>query len=1119
VTPRPRRWVAHVPYLTLLLIATLVLFRTWLGGRYPSGTDSGFLYSALPLYQAHGLQLFTVWLPVPMGQIQQYSLYWLLTMVMVVLRSPLVTYEVSAVGIALVAAFGMYCLSWAWCHSRLGALCAAGAYAFSPLAVAQWLDGHLDVATSIAVGPIAVWALLEILNTGSRRAAVALGLCGSALYLLTSGQGAYWLVALAVVALVRLVVARRERRKLIARALSGGAITLITFGLTSAVQLVPLALGAGAPFLQPGQSYYIESLLVHIKYSLPFLKDLVGVPREVYLPRGTNLSLAPFTSSGYIVPQAIVLCISLSALAARRAWLARTLFLLAVASWLLAAGPHGPIGAIYVDIWDHVTYFRFLRVPNRWLMLASFSVAVLLALAIAQFEQRILPSAWVRGWVGAAARILRAPTFEGRQIRLDGRRRGVTRPLQLVGHWGLAAMAVTALLLVNAGAVLARGLPTMTPPVDYRAAYTSLRDVPGDWRVVTTPVYQAWMDGPADGDDESIMADLGYTSTYYDSRNVIARGGWDPNASQFATAVYDMVEQGTDHDLAGLLGAAAVKYVVLDPEPAVEAVSGPPESVSKQNAFFRTQRGFVVQASYGGFTILRNTMSESQAFEPTSACVVAGGYDVLEDLSETPGFSFSRTAVLFADQLVQMVGISGLDRVARLSDCLIAGPGGMAELAVLANLTATVNATALAPGGWQQAPVDPLLDSESTAADSVAVPTGGSLRWTVSVRRPGRYRLWARVLVAPGSGGLGLALDGGSVGHLSTMASAIRGYRWLPSRPLTLTRGRHTVTMVGLAGGPTQVVQLALARGTELSWTPPAMPKSAVIEDVDTLNPTSYGLGSISGLSPLESGTWTHLPGLTVTASPHAGAVIEQTIPIRTYFALAQMVGPTSVDPNHAMVLEVQAPPNHLTFDLTLYFGNGTELVYPFRDSLTRPVVITLNPRQRLPNSVVPDWSDVTRITVSTDSKSPLGGPLHVEGPFAGNLPTRAPYLIGKLPAGSGGRSKPGTSLSGMVTSSAQIDNIHPGILVFSQAYNSGWRLAGATTSLHTIALGFANAYLVTGSAHRARLTFALALPAQAMTLMSLAFWLGGLAIVCWRRPRTRSPSARRSTQWGGERE
>src|SRR5689334_153596 len=67
----------HLAPLALLAAADAVMLRNVVLGRgVPAGVDSAFLFSALEYYTRHDLSTFTIWLASPLGEIQQYSLYW-----------------------------------------------------------------------------------------------------------------------------------------------------------------------------------------------------------------------------------------------------------------------------------------------------------------------------------------------------------------------------------------------------------------------------------------------------------------------------------------------------------------------------------------------------------------------------------------------------------------------------------------------------------------------------------------------------------------------------------------------------------------------------------------------------------------------------------------------------------------------------------------------------------------------------------------------------------------------------------------------------------------------------------------------------------------------------------
>ena len=322
--------MAHLPFALVAVATTVVLFRPWIAGGLPGGVDSGFLYSTLPLFSIYGATSFTVWLPIPFGQVQQYSIYWFLAMLMVLTRSAVVTYDVVAIALALATLAIVYGCTFWLTRNRLAGGVAAALYATSPIVVTQWLDGHLDMQSSIALGPLAVWMVLVVIRTGSRTAALALGLCASALLLLTTGQAAYWLLPIATLGVVEVVRVVRHDRGVLGRTAKGLAIATTTFVLASAVQLVPLLAGSKAPFLDASSSFYIESLAVHAKYSLSLVSNVLGMPREAWLPAGLHMGAVPFNSIWYGAYVAMVLVLAASAVRTRQRALAITLLGLAL---------------------------------------------------------------------------------------------------------------------------------------------------------------------------------------------------------------------------------------------------------------------------------------------------------------------------------------------------------------------------------------------------------------------------------------------------------------------------------------------------------------------------------------------------------------------------------------------------------------------------------------------------------------------------------------------------------------------------------------------------------------------------------------------------------------------
>ena len=745
------RWPHVAPLVGLLSLDLVMLRHVFLSHGLPVGGDSGFLYSALPYFARHGLGTFSVWLPSPLGEVQQYSLYWALGSVVSIVGNPVEVYKLAMLAVIALTSVIMYGFAYWLTRDRFAAAIASFAYSFAPFAVAQWLDGHMNVQVSYAVGPATIWALWLALRSGGRRPMVVLGLAEAALFLLTTGQGAYWVLGLVVVVFWEIVTSE-GRWRVACRLGITAVVSGATFIAASAVQLVPYALGAKAPFVGGGAAYYIEQLSVHRKYSLSFLDGVVGTPRELYLLPGTTIG-APGFAGWQLQALGIVLVGIAFASLATRAWrYSVPLGVLVLMAWLLAAGPAGPAGSLYVDIYNHVPVIRFLRVPNRWLMVSSMGIALMLAVTLAA----------------------------ARQLSRSARTKFVRR---LFRRMALLAIAIVALSGTYA---FAPGLKTWNPPALYGSAFTPLSGEKGNWRILTTPLFQSWMDGQGPtGNGETFVADLGYTSSYWHEHAVLGRGGWDPRAARFSKYLYELVRQGTTTSIAPLLAAIDVKYVSLDPQPAIE-------SVLHQNAFFRRQAGLTPTSTSGPITLLRTENTAPSAFVSAKRCVVAGGLSTLGDLAATRLIDLQTTMVVFADQLVATGGRSELARQLMESRCLILAPGGYAALRILLTSVAAQSISSVSPASWLRSETSPIEDVAADPTTEVSVPGRSIISFSFTVPRTGRYRVWLNALRDQAQRGVAIRVDSDTTSRIGLRSSFGSGYRWNATRPLALTAGTHT---------------------------------------------------------------------------------------------------------------------------------------------------------------------------------------------------------------------------------------------------------------------------------------------------------------------------------------
>lgn len=1060
---RLERARGHAVPLALIAVLVAVAMRNVLfRGEVPAGTDSAFLFSDLRLFAEHHVLAFTGWAPEPFGQTQQYSVYWLLAMFTTLTGSVMGVYDIALLVTFLLGAVGAYRLAFWIGGSRLGAVVAAAIYVFAPFSIAQWASGHLNVEISYALGPWLLWALWLSLRDGSRRAMIGLGLAGSAAYLLTTGQAFYWLLPLAAVACAEAARQRAAIREYGRRLLAAAVIALAVFATASAVELFPLAAGIKAPFAESGSKFYIQGLAIHAKYSEPLIRNVLGVPTEDWST--TSLAGSSFTDLPYYALSLALLVFAAGALRSARRRIAVTLTLPAATAWLISAGPDGPTHGAYVALYNHVPYFSLLRVPNRWTMVATLAVALLVALRIAAFRSR---------------------------------ERERTEPLALRRASVVAALWVSCLVLFLGAYAFIDGLPSERLPASYAAAYSKLAADHTDTRVLTTPFWQAWM--PLDGKRAatSIHADLGAVSRYWNGHPTVFRGGWDPRASRFVTYLYDLVKQGTTRSLTKLVGAVGVKYVGVNPQRALEVVPG-------QNPFFRRQLGLVPFARSGRVTIYRNLYALPPAYTVHRACLVAGGMHVLGDLAEQPWFSFARTGIVFADQVASVQGRAALATMLHdPGQCVVLAPGGLDDLSVLLESRDTVSAGAAAPSTLPQTPTDPATDVGAEPAANVEIRPGQGLDLRVRAPSGGRYSIWIAGLYGLGRGRMTVQVDGHRPASTDFL-NAGSGISWTRLPSVALGPGKHRVVIAnhGPAGGsPVDLSQVALMPAKPAGGLDFLLRRPGVLREEGGPGPVR---GQVRLGRPIARSAWQlQQNGNAVRARPmRHGIALDVVAPGRAYFTLARLPVGAAVDPSRGLALRFRGAGSGLTFYLIASFNGDPQAraVFSFADTTRAERTIVFFPLQ--PSSVdsVPDWSHVTDLSLAVNSKATIAAPITVSGPYATGL-NKSPRFGPSVDRGSLAR---GPLASGVLSPSDQMigvtarlkRRVGPGLLVLTQAFDPHWRLHGDVQNRHTIALGFANAYSLRSGMTDGHLAFDAAGWAEAGTVISLLAWMAGFSLL-----------------------
>ena len=320
------------------------------------------------------------------------------------------------------------------------------------------------------------------------------------------------------------------------------------------------------------------------------------------------------------------------------------------------------------------------------------------------------------------------------------------------------------------------------------------------------------------------------------------------------------------------------------------------------------------------------------------------------------------------------------------SHCLIIGPGGGNELSVLKNSVKSVQATSIAPPGWLSAPIDPLLDSQAGPADSVQIPLGGKLAWHTIIPSAGSYRVWIRVLRQPSASNIPVTVNGIAAGTVAPALSASVGYQWMPASVIHLSAGPEKIVLSGGdLGTRPEVAEVAVVRGSGTSGVPDGIQSSRLVQDVDNLDAGLYDNPSARLSGPLITNAWKAVSGVRVSNVHGAAATLIPTEATRSQFSLVNASLPKSINPNEPLAIKFQDAGNGAEFYLNLYFRDGSRKSFSFQDTTSKPRVLFFTPNEGGPaalanitsgadNSEVPQWNQLSRLTLSTNSSfSPRG--------------------------------------------------------------------------------------------------------------------------------------------------
>jgi hypothetical protein len=795
--------IRHAKCLAAVAGVSVVLLRSFFGPGIPAGTDAlGFIARANENAQGG---IGSAWAPSSFGSPRTFTLEQLLGLLTMLTRNPVLTYKVAAFALIFASGVFTYALTWRWYKSHAAGVLAGVLYAVSPIALAQWASGHLNVEVAIALLPLQLLLWDVALERARLRVALGLGL-SFALLLLSRPD----MIALSVVALGVYLVNSLISRRGAASTLRNATFTLAVAGLSAlcldAYQLVPAIAGVRSEWLSYGSLFDVQQLIDH---SLPAYQSLARFAQETgYLGYSRLPSSFGHPWLPYGVYVAVSLCLPILAaliLVWRRDLRTGYLLCLAALATFVAKGVRPPLDSPYAMAIEVLNPLKNLRTPNRWLVLQALALSVLAAVSvvlIASAARRVMRSRWTAIWLPR-----------------------------------LTAATLAAMLLLPVMPVLRTGLLTYRLDAGEQRLVDAVRAGRGEFMVASVPYSQPYRFVER-GAYRGYEHDLGSESSLFTGHPAVGAGDWNPRASSFVAYTAELLDRG-DPAFGRLLGASNTRYVMSFRYPAISK-SFSTNAIGQPNLSLDPFAQTVKVRSMPALRPLLSTSAGAVLATPNYAPVITvrpniatilGGSSGLAMLASTPGLEVSRWAPTTAGDALDMGGLPELSRALSRSKLAYMVDTTVDDLALAtvpptARLDGLLSAPARKIGPGALARTGQLVTSADD--DSSERASAVSVRFNVVTRQ--RSEVWVRVQMSPTPARLRATLDGLASRSVLPLSSATHGFRWIRiwSGPIGVGDHRLTLTSEPSDFGQDANVTQALVVGTSARSTSQAEVRSLV---------------------------------------------------------------------------------------------------------------------------------------------------------------------------------------------------------------------------------------------------------------------------------------------------
>ena len=766
---------SKLPYCYIMFIALFAIFngRAMLQMGYPGGTDSLILPTLANYERAVGISTWFSWLDY--GQPSSFF-HSPLILVMSLIGDTIVAYKFIAILSFFLAGATAYFVSSKLTGYRLSALASAIIYMNSQFLFSQFFEGHLDIMFGYSIFPLALYIAYTFFTASYTR--ILLYSSFEVFFLLSSHLNVTYIATISIVGTLLLSAFRHRHLGLWKLFLKTALFA--TFGISLAAFFV-------LPFIGGARSLYITypSIITDPNEAISsgIIGSITGASIEnsfLYVWKNTSYSFPIGLSlSGFSIGGLLLFLGSCVSVVWHRARYSLWLFVTLVLSILLAAGMTFPSGSIFAFLWNYFPFFNTVRFLDRWLMIASLSESLLIAILISSLRTK--------------------PLYQYRnRIKFIK-----PKPFR-------TTLVIVTIVIVASPTAFLFNPPSWTVPSEYDQAINWLTNHSNNANTVVVPFGGVYIRSA----DYGVARHPGYVELLLADQPVYAGEGATTEMRQLSNFLGNAILNYQSGRIPQVLSWLGTKYFLFSPPNNDSLFSENwnyvssiwnPELDSKN---LRDQYGLKNETSFGNLMILSNSNAQDMFALANSPILLLGGQNSLLMTAQITGNSASTPALIPLTHQLQQIPSKLLNSSSLMladsdyNDLLMLNVDskyviGAKQLIELTEGNVTLDASGMEKGV--------LVLSES----SVRMQPGSLIHLSGTQSLTENATFWIRAAFNSEASTLTVT-NGNNSRQLSTNPPVFQGFRWIKALPFVTPGEQIIIEQQTVEGTYCQIDEVAL---------------------------------------------------------------------------------------------------------------------------------------------------------------------------------------------------------------------------------------------------------------------------------------------------------------------